>query len=125
MEVIMTEMQSLRQRSAKARRKAIFAGILYLIGTVGMAVAAFLPLTVGVEVGGYGAFGIANFWQPIADAVTNFNDLIATPANYILALTASGATMRHHSTVFSGVGGFSGSTSVSVTVSCTASFSEK
>jgi hypothetical protein len=89
MEVIMTEMQSLRQRSAKARRKAIFAGILYLIGTVGMAVAAFLPLTVGVEVGSYGAFGIANFWQPIADAVTNFNDLIATPANYILALTAS------------------------------------
>ncbi len=85
----MTEMQSLKMQSAKARRKAIFAGILYLIGTVGLAVAAFLPLTVGVEVGSYGAFGVANFWKPIADVCMNFGDVIATPANYILPVTAS------------------------------------
>lgn len=85
----MTELQSLRLRSAKARRKAIFAGILYLIGTVGLAVAAFLPLTAGVEVGAYGAFGIANFWQPIADVCANFNDFIAAPSSYILPLVAS------------------------------------
>ena len=85
----MTEMQSLRLRSAKARRKAIFAGVLYLIGTVGLAVAAFLPLTVGVEVGGYGAFGVANFWRPIYDVCVNFSDFIAAPANYVLPLTAS------------------------------------
>ncbi len=85
----MTEMQSLRLRSAKARRKAIFAGVLYLIGTVGLAVAAFLPLTVGVEVGAYGAFGIQNFWQPIVDVFKNLPDFIAAPSNYILALVAS------------------------------------
>ena len=76
----MTELQSLRLRSAKARRKAIFAGILYLIGTVGLAVAAFLPLTAGVEVGAYGAFGIHNFWQPIVDLINNFSDFIAAPS---------------------------------------------
>ena len=85
----MTEMQSLRLRSAKARRKAIFAGILYLIGTVGLAVAAFLPLTVGVMVGDYGELGITNFWQPIWDACTNFAGVIAAPADYVLPLTAS------------------------------------
>ena len=85
----MTEMQSLRLRSAKARRKAIFAGILYLIGTVGLAVAAFLPLTVGVEVGAYGAFGVANFWRPIYDVCVNFSAFIAAPADYVLSLVAS------------------------------------
>ncbi len=85
----MTELQSLRLRSAKARRKAIFAGILYLIGTVGMAVAAFLPLTVGVEVGEYGALWIMNFWQPIVDVFKNFPDFIAAPSKYVLSLVAS------------------------------------
>ena len=85
----MTEMQSLRLRSAKARRKAIFAGILYLIGTVGLAVAAFLPLTVGVVVGNYGELGITNFWQPIWDACMNFSGVIAAQADYVLPLTAS------------------------------------
>ncbi|MBQ2740353.1 MAG: hypothetical protein IJF39_01880 [Clostridia bacterium] len=85
----MTEMQSLRLRSAKARRKAIFAGILYLIGTVGLAVAAFLPLTVGVVVGSYGELNITNFWQPIWDVCMNFAGVIAAPADYVLPLTAS------------------------------------
>ena len=55
----MTAFKSLRRRSAKARGKAIFAGLLYLLGTIGLAVVAFLPLTVDVEVGEYGALTVS------------------------------------------------------------------
>ena len=84
----MTTMQSLRERSGKARRKAIFAGLLYLIGIIGLAVVAFMPLTNGVEVIGYGVMNVTNFWKPIVYACTDFKTVIADPAQYIRMVLA-------------------------------------
>ncbi len=84
----MTTMQSLRVRSGKARRKAIFAGLLYVLGIIGLAVVAFMPLTKGVEVKGYGVMSVANFWKPVSYVVTDFQTVIADPAQYILMVLA-------------------------------------
>ncbi len=84
----MTTMQSLRERSGKARRKAIFAGLLYLIGIIGLAAVAFLPLTKGVTVIGYGVMNVTNFWKPIAYLIMDFQTVIADPALYIRMVVA-------------------------------------
>lgn len=53
---------SVKQRVAKTHAKAEFVGILYLIGTVFLAVMAFLPLIYGTSVG---KMSVVNFWKPI------------------------------------------------------------
>jgi len=80
----MTAFKSLRRRSAKARGKAIFAGLLYLLGTIGLAVVAFLPLTVDVEVGEYGALTVSNFWMPIADLFANLGSFADNATHYVV-----------------------------------------
>jgi hypothetical protein len=80
----MTAFKSLRRRSAKARGKAIFAGLLYLLGTIGLAVVAFMPLTVDVEVGTYGALTVSNFWMPIADLFANLDSFADNATNYVV-----------------------------------------
>ena len=86
----MTEMQSLRLRSNTARRKAIFAGLLYVIGIIGLAAAAFLPMTSGICIwAGYGDVSVANFCMPFAYFFTDLGAVIAAPAKYILGLVAS------------------------------------
>lgn len=85
----MTAMQSLRMRSKKARGKAIFAGLLYFIGIIGLAVAAFLPLTKDVEVAGYGVFTVKNFWKPVADLIADFKGFLDQPTDYVLPLLAT------------------------------------
>lgn len=84
----MTVMNSLKNRSGKARNRAIFAGLLYLLGTMCFAVAAFLPLSKGVEVTGYGTMSVLNFWKPIAYLITTFKSALANPAEYILIVLA-------------------------------------
>lgn len=84
----MTVMHSLKDRSGKARNRAIFAGLLYLLGTLWFAVAAFLPLSKGVEVTGYGTLSVLNFWKPIAYFISTLKVALANPASYILIVLA-------------------------------------
>ncbi len=82
----MTAFKSLRRRSNKMRSRAIFAGILFLLGTIGLAVVAFLPLMVDVSVQWYGALTVANFWQPFADLFGNFEAFLAQPTEMVIAV---------------------------------------
>ena len=79
-------MQSLRARSGKARRKAIFAGLLYVLGIIGLAVVAFMPLTKGVEVEGYGVMSVVTFWKPVTYLFTDFQTVIANPSYIMMVL---------------------------------------
>ena len=86
----MTEMQTLRLRSKIARRKAIFAGLLYVFGSLGLAIASCLPLVAGIIVTpGYGEFGLTNFWRPIAYVLSNLKVVIGNPGEHIRALAAA------------------------------------
>lgn len=51
----------LKKRVQKAHSKAEFVGMLYLIGTVFLAVVAFFPFVYGTSVG---SMGVVNFWKP-------------------------------------------------------------
>lgn len=64
-------MNSLKERAAIARRKSIFAGLLYIIGCIGLAVMSFFPLMEG-GVWAYGALNLTTFWKPFAEYIPNF-----------------------------------------------------
>ena len=76
----------LTRRSNKMRSRAIFAGILFLLGTIGLAVVAFMPLMVGVSVQWYGELTISNFWQPFADLFGNMETFLEQPAEVVIAV---------------------------------------
>ncbi len=76
----------IRKRVKKAHSKAGFAGTLYLLGTLALAVLAFLS---GFEHASYGAVGITNFYQPVQDALAGspvWTNLIAMGFYVILLL---------------------------------------
>ena len=54
----------LKKRVQKAHSKAEFVGMLYLIGTVFLAVVAFFPFVYGTSVG---SMGVVNFWKPFLE----------------------------------------------------------
>lgn len=55
-----------QKRTKRAEKRAQFVGVLYFLGTVALAVLAFLPVLGEIEFG-YGTLGIANFWKPFTE----------------------------------------------------------
>ena len=67
-----TKTTALRKRVRKVHRKAGFAGTLYLLGALALAVLAFLPT---LNIGGEDLW-VASFYLPVQDAVGGALDWI-------------------------------------------------
>ena len=77
---------AIRKRVKKAHSKAGFAGTLYLLGALAIAVLAFLS---GFEHETYGAVGITNFYLPVQDALAGapvWTDVIVMGLYLVLLL---------------------------------------
>ncbi len=86
----MTEMQSLRLRSNIARRKAILAGLLYVFGSIGLAIASCLPLISGLIIApGYGEISVTNFWRPIQYMLLNLRVVIGDRSEHVLGIVSA------------------------------------
>ena len=83
MAVVSQQKQYITARAGKARGKACFAGILYLLGTIGIAVVAFLGVLVPAEGAEAVAFTLTNFFQPYVTVVT---EIMADPAQFATVL---------------------------------------
>ncbi len=68
------------------RSRAIFSGILFVLGTIGLAVMAFMPLMLNVDVQGYGALTVSNFWMPFADLFANLAGFVEAPTQPVIAV---------------------------------------
>ena len=78
MAVVSQQKQYITARAGKARGKACFAGILYLLGTIGVAFMAFFGVLVPVDKD-TATFALTNFFQPFVTVVT---EIIANPAEF-------------------------------------------
>ncbi len=55
-----------QKRTKRARKRAQFVGVLYFLGTVALAVLAFLPVLGEISFE-YGVLGVATFWKPFTE----------------------------------------------------------
>ena len=78
MAVVSQQKQYITARAGKARGKACFVGILYLLGTIGVAFMAFFGVLVPVDKD-TATFALTNFFQPFVTVVT---EIIANPAEF-------------------------------------------
>ena len=82
----MSAYKSLKRRSDKMRSRAIFSGILFVLGTIGLAVMAFMPMMVNVDVQGYGELTVSNFWMPFADLFADLEGFVEAPTKPVIAV---------------------------------------
>ncbi|MBQ8320164.1 MAG: hypothetical protein IJX81_04725 [Clostridia bacterium] len=74
-----------QKRTTLARKRAQFAGTLYFLGTLALAVLAFMPLT--TEIGwAYGTLGLTTFWKPFLELEKFSSNLVGATVNVLAAV---------------------------------------